>query len=293
MYNSDEELYPPEIPYPYPEYYYEPQPKPTLDEIVDSLIKKSDDNPESRDDMQNLINDQIFLHYNSVNLVIGKRGSGKTYTTLREILKIPVELGDRNKFTQIHYITDKARDDTVEKFIPAFKKCGFYFNWVSTSNAEQLIRTLTALKGMISDPEWIAENEHDNELACEALNCSPKTKGIPHTIIIFDDCIGLFSKATSLSKLLFENRQSRITYFLILQDVQGLSPSMKANIDSLTLFGGFPKHKFLTLFYQLPPVDLDFDTYATLDSKDAVRIDYLESSVKFLIRNKRCQTNQK
>ena len=285
-------MYAPEIPY--SAYFEPPEPEPaTLDEIVDSLIKHDDKNSDSREDMQNLIDDEIFFHYNSVNLVIGKRGSGKTYSTLREILKLVVRLQDQNKYTQIHYITDKVRDDTVEKFKPAFKQCGFHFNWVSTSNAEQLIRTLTTLKGMISDPEWIAQNEKDNELAHQALNCSSDNKSIPHTIIIFDDCIGLFNKTTSLSKLLFENRQSRITYFLLLQDVQGLSPSMKANIDSLTLFGGFPKHKYLTLFYQLPPVDLDFDTYSQLDVRDAVRIDYLQSSIKFLIRNKTCQTNQK
>ena len=256
----------------------------TLDDVVDSLIKHV--NESERDDLQTVIDDNIFFRYNTVNLIIGKRGSGKTYSTMREILKLLVLMGDDNKYTQIHYITDKERDDTVEMFKPAFEKLGFFFNWVTTENAEFIIKTLTTLKAWVSDEEWVADNPEDYKIVCEVLNCDPDSKTLPHTLMIFDDCIGLFNHATSLSKKLFENRQSRITYFLLLQDVQGISPSMKANIDSLTLFGGFPKLKFQTLFYQLPPVDLTYEDYSNLDTKDAVRIDYIESSVKFLIRNK-------
>ena len=257
------------------------EPELTLDEEVDALITKPS---ADRDDLQTPIDEQIFFRYNTVNLIIGKRGSGKTYSTMREILKMLVLMKDENKYTQIHYITDKQRDDTVDMFKPAFEKLGFFFNWVSTNNAEEIINTLTTLKAWVSDKDWVAENPEDYEIVCQVLNCEPDT--MPHTLMIFDDCIGLFNHATTLSKKLFENRQSRITYFLLLQDVQGISPSMKSNIDSLTLFGGFPRHKFQTLFYQLPPVDLTYEQYSNLNTSDAVRIDYIESSVKFLIRNK-------
>ena len=251
----------------------------SLNDIID-LYVHSNNRTKNREDLQTPIHNDIYFRYNSVNLVIGKRQSGKTYSTLREILKLPLVLGEQNKYTQIYYITDKHQDDTVEMFKPVFEKLKFMFNWVSTSDAEVLINSLSELKADISSGNL----EDDVSAYYELLNCRPDQT--PHTIIIFDDCIGLFSKASSLSKKLFENRQSRITYFLLLQDVQGISPSMKANIDSLTLFGGFPKHKFTTLFYQLPPVDLDFDTYAGLSTQDAVRIDYIESSVKILTRNK-------
>ena len=255
----------------------------TIDEQVDSLIDNILDD-ETRDDLQTKIDDQILFKYNTVNLVIGKRGSGKTYSTMREILKMLVLMKENNKYSQIHYITDKQRDDTVDMFKPAFKKLGFFFNWCSTKNAEIVINAITTLKAWISNPDWVENNPEDYEIACQVLNCEPNT--MPHTLMVFDDCIGLFNHATSLSKKLFENRQSRITYFLLLQDVQGISPSMKANIDSLTLFGGFPKHKFTTLFYQLPSVDLTYEIYSQLSTQDAVRIDFIESSVKFLIRNK-------
>ena len=244
----------------------------SLDELIDSKVSNNNDDS---DDLQAIIHPEIKFRYNSVNCIIGKRGSGKTHSCFRNILKLA--LLDKQycfNYTQIHYVTDKLRDDTVEKFrklLPPNLK----FNWVPTTNANKLIQLCARAKVALPD----------DSAAVEALNCShlpPNT--IPHTIIIFDDCIGLFKKDTALSKKLFENRQSRITYFLLLQDVGGLSPSMKANLDSITLFGGFPKHKWNVLFYQLPPADTSFEEYERLNNGDALYIDFVDNSVDSIIR---------
>ena len=87
---------------------------------------------------------------------------------------------------------------------------------------------------------------------------------------------------------MFENRQSRITYFLILQDVQGLNPSMKANVDSLLLFGGFPKHKWNSLTYQMPLINREYTFeghYQYLQPYDCVLFDYIDNSIKIKRRN--------
>jgi hypothetical protein len=107
------------------------------------------------------------------------------------------------------------------------------------------------------------------------LNVLDITNDIPHTIIFIDDCIDLLTKRGPLFKKLFENRQPRITYFLGLQDVQGIPPSMKSNMDSLVLFGGFPKQKFNSLFYQIP-LDEDrenmYQSYYQLKKNDRMMI---------------------
>jgi hypothetical protein len=105
-------------------------------------------------------------------------------------------------------------------------------------------RMPNSLKGRIIEKEYY-------ELL-DALNITNINGPIPHILIFIDDCIDLLIKRGALFKKLFENRQPRITYFLGLQDVQGIPPSMKSNMDSLTLFGGFPKQKFNSLFYQIP-----------------------------------------
>lgn len=243
----------------------------SLDHLLTRFVQERSGRAES-DETQSVIHPSIRFRFNSVNLVIGKRGSGKTFSTMRELLKLPLLLGPTNPFTQIHYVTDKVRDDTVDKFKELFAEAGIFFNWVPTKNAERLIEGLSRVKA----------NMGDDPVMRKCLNYHGK--GLPHTIIVFDDCIGLFKKDSPLSKKLFENRQSRITYFLLLQDTQGLSPSMKANIDSLTLFGGFPKHKFQILMYQLPPVDLSYEDYSELPTDAMCWIDYPTSGIKFLFR---------
>ncbi|KAA6387363.1 MAG: hypothetical protein EZS28_017113 [Streblomastix strix] len=44
----------------------------------------------------------------------------------------------------------------------------------------------------------------------------------PHTLVMFDDAMSVFkNKQLPLFKMLFKNRQPRITYFLCLQDIIG------------------------------------------------------------------------
>ena len=264
----------------------------SLDRIIDSMIKQRDLDPQ---EIQSKIDENIYFRYNSVNLVIGKRGSGKTYTTLREILKLA--LTGHKEYTQIHYITDKARDDTVDKFKDAFKKAQIWFNWVPVCNAEKLITALAKakamkqeeLRGLAASEKRRKQSEEDYRALCKALSSNPIEEeedeashvpqmedGLPHTIVIFDDCIGLFAKNTSLARKLFENRQARITYFLLLQDVTGLSASMKSNVDSLRLFGGFPRHKYNVLMYQMPPIDIDYEDYSQLDQHGWLEVDFID-----------------
>ena len=276
--------------------------------------------------LQNLISPHIYFRYNSVNIIIGRRGSGKTYTTLREILKLfAIDSQYGFGYTQILYVTDKTYDDTVAMFEPLFPKNLVTFKWVPTAEAlneiEQLSQSKSILNSIINNdrippPTAIEDMEIGSRLlddpgvdettkarvrerlndiakkypadAKESANVQAMTESIrkelnathlpsgelPHTIIIFDDCIGLFKKDSPLAKKCFENRQMRATIFMLLQDVQGISPSMKSNTDSITLFSGFSKQKWNVLFYQLPPTETDYYDYTHLSSGDALVFDY-------------------
>ena len=260
---------------------------------------------ENTDEIQSKIDPEIYFKHNSVNLVIGKRGSGKTYFVMREMYKLAKMMHNLNfwsqykmvpRYTQIFYITDKVRDDTCERIQKLIEKNlpEVEFNWDSTEHALDIIQYLAAIKAFFADPSHSPKECQTPEFfkdAREALHIDPNlppNAPLPHTVIIFDDCIGLFNKYSPLSKKLFENRQSRITYFLLLQDVQGINPSMKANVDSLIFFGGFPKHKWNSLMYQMPVVNelYTFDTaYHRLSSKDFVLFDYIDNKIYEKSRN--------
>ena len=259
-----------------------------LNSKVDNLLE---DYSTEGDELQSLIKKEILFKYNSVNLFIGRRGSGKTHTAMKEALKISLfsqyfwnRANEAHSqlvmpvYTQIYYITDKVHDDTFNKFKQYIEDTGVKLSWDSTDNAITIIRGLAVAKATLTNPESSPE---DIGAAREALTMKPCMVGnyIPHTLVIFDDCIGLFKRDSALSKLLFENRQSRITYMLLLQDVQGISPSMKSNIDLLVLFGGFPKNKWNILMYQMPVFDnYTFDNYVHLYSTDFVVFDYIANT---------------
>ena len=273
-----------------------------INDIADAELKG--DEYEVGDEIQSDIDDDIYFKHNSVNLVIGKRGSGKTYMVMRECLKLAHLMDwwnrvgrDDPKYTQIYYITDKLRDDTCERAKYYIEKTtSMQFFWERTENALEVINSITTLKALLSDPsapqfkDRVEEDPLLIEDARKSLNINPNDTSniLPHTLIIFDDCIGLFNKYSPLSKKLFENRQSRITYFLILQDVQGLNPSMKANVDSLVFFGGFPRHKWNSLMYQMPVIHdgYSFDNYySKLRPHDFVLFDYIDNLIYEKERN--------
>ena len=61
---------------------------------------------------------------------------------------------------------------------------------------------------------------------------------------------------------------------------------MKSNIDSLVVFGGFPRNKWNILMYQMPACDaFDYDDYVKLYSKDYVVLDYIDNTTKVVRRN--------
>lgn len=263
-----------------------------LDGILDARIATMKQH-DSEDALVSEIHPCIKFRRNSVNLVIGRRGSGKTYFVLRELLKL-FEL-DKEKgfgFTRIFYITDKASDDTVALLSRAFPPGIFVQHFVPTDNAYDLMCEIDRIKHRVREYE-------QNPLACDrkvydkdmnVLTPIVLPRGMmPQTVFIFDDCIGLFRKDSKLAKKCYENRQMRATIFMMLQDVQGISPSMKSNINSLTLFGQFPKTKWNTLTYQLPSLPVTYDNYALLKATDGFFIDFEEDGEAELISREQCR----
>ena len=260
-----------------------------LTEKIDKLIPT-----QKKDATVKQIHPFILFYRNSVNVVIGRRGSGKTYNTLREILKLP-ELDPENNYmyTQIFYVSDKAMDDTVSLLKPLFPPT-LKFIWMQTDKALNLLNDLGALKAKIADPKQeipadlrsfykIKDSVEDARKLLNAEHLPDRV--IPHTIVMFDDCLSLFSKTTPLAKKLYENRQIRTTVFMLLQDVSGLSPSMKSNTNALQLFGGYSRQKFNVLFYQLPPVETQYDDYKQLGVSDSYFFNFENNEEIKLVRH--------
>ena len=265
--------------------------------IVQRMIaKRRREQHVNPDEIQSQITKQVFFRYNSVNLVLGKRGSGKTYAVLTEIMKLPVL--DCSEFKQIFYITTKLHDDTVEFFRPLIDSVGMKFTWVDTRDALATIESLEMLKQILSEPEFLRANPEDADQLANTMGYESYEEmqelldgRLPHTIIMFDDCIGLFKKESALGAKLFQNRQSRITYFLMLQDITGISSSIKGNIDSLMLFGKFSPQKIRVLKQHIAETGFTYEQYTELDEKDYVWLDFKTNNFAIYKRQSEDTTN--
>ena len=77
--------------------------------------------------------------------------------------------------------------------------------------------------------------------------------------------------------MLFENRQPKITYFLFVQSPFSLNSSIKSNVDSAWVFGGYAASEINFLFYQLNiPIDKQtlMQKYSQLTPNQALIFDY-------------------
>jgi hypothetical protein len=68
--------------------------------------------------MQSQIHPDIYIYYNSINLL--KRGSGKTYNVILEIIKICM-LDKNGGYTSFVIISDKPNDSTMLELLDLIK----------------------------------------------------------------------------------------------------------------------------------------------------------------------------
>lgn len=226
------------------------------EKLTNILAAKSTDH-----ELQSEIHPEINFKRNSVNLFIGRRGSGKSFNVLREMMKLSL-LPNLGNYHQFIYVTDKRNDQT---FLKLMGEIHIPIKLVSYSMIERELRELIENKlayEQICEVVRKTDREPTDECAYDILNAldlDDFSEPNIHTAIFYDDAVNVFRKKEGFCfKQLFENRQPKITYFLCIQDPFLIEPSLKQNLDTLWLFGGFNRQKFCGLYPQLSsPLDLD------------------------------------
>ncbi len=262
-----------------------------LNDKVNQLLRSVKKN--STNVLQKTIHKSVNFKYNSVNLLIGRRGSGKTYNVFREILKlgfIP------HNYSQFIYVSDKSNDSTFEDIKDVFP---IPYDRVKYENALEFLKNVCKAK---DDLFWLSEqgvtdadvlDDSSREEILGTLKLTDLKNTDVHTLVLFDDCINLFNKPNKenkeLFRMLFENRQPKLTYFLALQDTVGISTQIKQNIDGLWFFGGFNRLKFSHMFSQIS-VDIDKEDlwrgYMTLTKRGALIFSFDDTGTKInILRN--------
>jgi hypothetical protein len=89
----------------------------SLSELANMKIREAQKNVDKREQIQSLIHEEVNLYKNSINLLVGKRSSGKTENVFIELIKIDLLLGHAG-FTAFVIVSDKQNHSTLNELLP-------------------------------------------------------------------------------------------------------------------------------------------------------------------------------
>jgi hypothetical protein len=263
----------------------------SLTEFVNKKIGKAIKGIDKTEQLQSLIDPELNFRRNSINLYIGRRGSGKTFNVMRELIKLS-QLPDKGGYNSFIYCTDKSNDNTVKELL------GMITVRTRIVKYADMPKFLTDLIDAKNAYQEVLDKHLQNQITdrCredlfKTLDLTSFTSSTPGTVILYDDAINIFKQVKNkvLLDLLHQNRQPRITYFLCLQDGFSLPPQIKRNLDTCIIFGGYNDTQMMSmLLRQLNSSNESnqelLKIYYRLSNREGLLFDYLpnETTVKVL-----------
>ena len=249
---------------------YENEVNNAIDNIIDYELNTG------RKKLISKISDNINFKYNSFNIFLGKQGTGKTTSILKELMKLSTI---KNDYHLIIYVSNNSSDDTFNKLknyinIPIVKTDYQHLN----QQFEQLIKLKDTYNKMID-----GEIEKNPEILPE-LYISSFSKDRLHTFILMDDAAFVLKNENNpWFKWLCQLRHLNTTVALCLQIWKSINPSLKSQITSINIFKGYSRQQ-LNFIYQQIAVDVDFNEfmrmYNKLNTRQKLIIDCVEGQIK-------------
>ena len=249
---------------------YEHEVNNAIDNIIDYELNTG------RKKLISKISDNINFKYNSFNIFLGKQGTGKTTSILKELMKLSTI---KNDYHLIIYVSNNSSDDTFNKLknyinIPIVKTDYQHLN----QQFEQLIKLKDTYNKMID-----GETEKNPEILPE-LYINDFSKDRLHTFILMDDAAFVLKNENNpWFKWLCQLRHLNTTVALCLQIWKSINPSLKSQITSINIFKGYSRQQ-LNFIYQQIAVDVDFNEfmrmYNKLNTRQKLIIDCVEGQIK-------------
>jgi hypothetical protein len=239
-------------------------------------MNKIDNKDDNFNEIHSVINPDLKLVLNSINILCGRTGSGKSRFVFREISKLKYM---NNPYNQFIYITDEENDKTYLKYkdlinIPIIK--------ATYEEAYELITSIVEAKNAYEEVrnKKLEATPQEKKKLLEYLDVKDFKRPCLHSLVLFDDATSLFSdRRNPLNQLILRNRHNKISYFLNVHSFNRSSVPLyiKKNMTSLCYFGGFNAMDFNSFFPQFnSPISRQelFDVYKKLSSRDILYFDY-------------------
>ena len=248
----------------------------TINEYVNDLLDY-ELNKDTSNKLISYIDKDINFKYNSFNICIGKQGTGKTTSILKELIKLSMKNID--SYHLIIYVSNNSSDDTFNNLykyinIPIVKTDYEHLD----KQYEQLIKLKDIYNKMID-----GEIENDKNIL-EALYIDNFNLKRLHTLILMDDAaFVLKNEKSKWFKWLCQLRHLNTTIFMCIQIWKSINPSLITQITSIQLFPGYSRQQVNYIYNQIC-VDMKFDDfydlYVKLHQKYKMIIDLVETTIK-------------
>ena len=239
--------------------------KKNLSNSVDDMIarKLSRSKANEYDNQIVPIVDEIAFYYNSINVLIGKQGTGKTFFAFRELLKINklnrlYQNGDiqlrglgegQLSHNQIIYVTDNGTSDTTYQNIGTMidliplSICSYKD---AVSQLEGLMRykqIYLEIRDKVMKGLNIEYTQEQIEELMELLGVKDFSKPRLHTLVLFDDAANnpIFEKkGDPMTIMLTRCRHLNISVIINIQKLTAISTTIRSQTASFFIFPGFP-----------------------------------------------------
>lgn len=257
----------------------------SLKELVRQDVEKQLHKFDNSISVQHKIHPEINFDYNSILLVIGKTGSGKTFNVFNEMVALSYV---NNDITHIVYVTNNPNDITFAKIKDLISTP------ITQISYEESCEYLSTLRDYIQAYDEIKTNHLENKITeecryniLEHLQLNDFSKNSIYTVVIYDDAMNVFKRPGSKEfKMLFEYRHFRTTYILMMQSMKGVTTEIKAQIGGIWLFGGFNRQQFMYMYNQLSiPMEKEefWNVYRQLPRSCYIYISYNDDSTAMYI----------
>ena len=248
----------------------------TINEYVNDLLDY-ELNKDTSNKLISYIDKDINFKYNSFNICIGKQGTGKTTSILKELIKLSMKNID--SYHLIIYVSNNSSDDTFNNLykyinIPIVKTDYEHLD----KQYEQLIKLKDIYNKMIDE-----EIENDKNIL-EALYIDNFNLKRLHTLILMDDAaFVLKNEKSKWFKWLCQLRHLNTTIFMCIQIWKSINPSLITQITNIQLFPGYSRQQVNYIYNQIC-VDMKFDDfydlYVKIHQKHKMIIDLVETTIK-------------
>lgn len=247
-----------------------------LKDIVQEEVRQELAKYDNTISVQHQIHPEINLDYNSILLVIGKTGSGKTFNVNKELVALSHIPHD---ITHIIYVSNNPNDLTFEKLknlidVP-ITRITYEDSCEYISTLREYIQAYDEIKS--KNLETKITNDCREEILDYLCLDDFNRKDI-YTIIIYDDAMNVFKNPLSKEfKMLFEYRHFKTTYILMMQSMKGITSEIKAQLGGIWLFGGYNRQQFTYMYNQLSiPIEKEdfWRVYQQLPKSCYVYINY-------------------